>query len=96
MSDIFISYGREDQDLAERIARDLERSGLRVFHSKHLLPGEEWGPRLMREIERARYVLVLLSPSFFQSPWARRELETAASSEAEGGGADSSGPCSGD
>jgi len=82
--DVFISYSRENQDVADRIARDLADSGLQVFYDKDLVPGEAWGPRLEQQLRSARHILVLLSPSYVRSPWARRELEAAALSESEG------------
>lgn len=82
--DVFISYSRENREIADRIAQDLVRSGLHVFYDKQLLPGEAWGPRLEQQLRRAKHILVLLSPSYVRSPWARRELEAAALSESEG------------
>lgn len=82
--DVFISYSRENRDIADRIARDLASSGLEVSYDKDLVPGEAWGPRLEQQLRSASHILVLLSPSYVQSPWARRELEAAALSESEG------------
>ena len=82
--DVFISYSRENQEIADRIAEDLSRSGFHVFYDKDLVPGEAWGPRLEQQLRRARHILVLLSPSYVQSPWARKELEAAALSESRG------------
>lgn len=84
MSDVFISYSSENSDIAGRIAKDLTRLGLKVFYDKELIPGEAWASRLTQELKRAKYVLVLLSPSYIKSQWARRELEAAALAESEG------------
>ena len=85
MSDVFISYSSKDKEIAERIALDVKQLGLSVFYDKELVPGEVWGPRLAQELRRARYVLILLSPAYTESRWARRELEAAVLSEPEGG-----------
>lgn len=85
MSDVFISYSSEDRGIAEPIAQDLKRSGFSVFYDKELVPGEAWRARLAQELRRARYVLVLLSPAYVESRWARQELEAAVLSESEGG-----------
>lgn len=84
MSDVFISYARDNHEMADRLAEDLRRSGHRVFYDKELLPGEEWDSRLTAELRRARYVLILLSPAYVHSRSARLELEAAALLEAEG------------
>ena len=42
-SKVFISYAREDADSAERLYRDLVKSGLEPwFDKKSLLPGQRW------------------------------------------------------
>lgn len=82
--DVFISYSSENRDVANRIAQDLANSGFHVFYDKDLVPGEAWGPRLEQQLRGAKYILVLLSPSYVRSPWARKELEAAALSESEG------------
>lgn len=83
-ADVFISYSTRDRPIADRIAEDLSRSGLRVFYDKELVPGEAWGRRLEQQLRSAKYILVLLSPAYVSSKWARRELEIAALSESEG------------
>lgn len=85
MSDVFLSYSSTDRAIAENIAADVKRLGLKIFLDQELLPGEEWEPRLAHELRRAKYVLVLLSPAYIRSPWARRELEEAILSESQGG-----------
>lgn len=83
-ADVFISYSTQNRAIADRLAQDLARSGLRVFYDKELVPGEAWELRLEQQLRNARYILVLLSPAYVQSEWARRELEIAALSESEG------------
>jgi hypothetical protein len=84
MSDVFISYAHEDRPIAVRLAEDLSARGSKVFFDRDLVPGEEWSSRLAQELKRAKYVLVILSPSYVRSPSARRELEAAARVEWEG------------
>ena len=84
MSDIFISYSQKDREFAARIAGDLADVGLNVYCDKDLLPGDVWASRLAQEISKAKYVLLLLSPSYFRSEWARSELQMALVAESEG------------
>jgi hypothetical protein len=84
MSDVFISYSSKNRDVADRIREDLTQLGFKVFYDKELVPGESWAHRLAQELNRAKYILVLLSPSYVKSQGAARELEVAALSEAEG------------
>ena len=84
MSEVFISYSSRDRQFADRIAEDLTHLGVKVFYDKELVPGEAWAPRLAHELKRAKYVLVLLSPSYVKSQWAIKELEAAALAESEG------------
>jgi hypothetical protein len=83
-ADVFISYSNENRDIADQVAEDLRQAGIHVFYDKELVPGEAWGPRLEQQLRTAKYILVLLSPAYVRSEWARKELEIAALSELEG------------
>ena len=64
MNDIFISYAREDQSVAERLYLDLQSRGFKVWlDSKNLLPGSSWRLEIAQAIRDSRSVLVLLSNS---------------------------------
>lgn len=83
-SGVFISYARDDREIADRIAHDLTSSGVGVLYDRHLTPGDVWDAKLMDQIRDATHALVLLSPSYMRSPWARKELEAALLEESEG------------
>lgn len=85
MPQVFISYSKDDGKVAEHIADELRKAGVKVFDDRELAPGEDFEVRLAHELKRAAYVLLLLSPSYLKSPWASKELEAAALSESEGG-----------
>ncbi len=86
MNRVFISYSNDDRQIAERITEELKQSGVEVFDDHQLATGENLKSRLDHELRRATHVVVLLSPSYLSSNWARRELETATLWELRGGG----------
>jgi|GEM_PF-4365323 len=63
MSEIFISYSRKDEQWVSRLVSDLEREGWDVFYDRKLIPSQNFAEVLSREIERAKYFLVVLSPN---------------------------------
>jgi len=75
MADIFISYAREDNDVAKRIAAALSNRNWSVFWDRNILGGDDWRQKLTREVETARSVLVLWSPNSTVSRWVKEEAE---------------------
>ena len=73
VSDIFISYAREDEERIGRLVEALEKQGWSVFWDRQLLAGESFSKLLEREIGRARCVLVLWSSSALNSDWVAEE-----------------------
>lgn len=59
---VFLSYTREDKDLAEDLARLMAHRGASVFSDMDLRPADSWADVLRKEIESAS-ALVLLIPS---------------------------------
>jgi formylglycine-generating enzyme required for sulfatase activity len=74
MSDIFISYAREDASVADALARALRQLGWRVFVDRSAIPAgtrfDDWIDAALRE---TRCVLVLWSESSVNSEWVRNE-----------------------
>lgn len=63
-SKIFISYGKEDCEVARRIRADLESSGLEIWiDEEELLGGQDWKLEIRRAIGSAQVMLILLSNS---------------------------------
>lgn len=74
----FISYSRKDRDICDQIANHLLSRGLVVWiDSKAIDPGESWVDAIFRGLERADYVIVLISSNALQSSWVHKEVETA-------------------
>jgi WD40 repeat protein len=74
---VFLSYSREDQPYAERLARYLANCGLRVWFDRALGPGDPWVSVIERQINACAAVVVVVTPAAETSPWVRRELSLA-------------------
>lgn len=77
MADVFVSYARGDQPLAERIARHLIGAGFTAWWDGDLLPHESFANVIQQEIQGARAVLVIWSETGARSQWVRAEAELA-------------------
>lgn len=84
MSDVFISYSRNDSQFVSRLARNLEAAGLAVFFDQLIDAGASWADTLSKAIESARYLLVVLSPEALTSQWMRQEMIVGLQREAQG------------
>jgi hypothetical protein len=78
MSDVFISYSREDRAEAEALASVLLDRGLSVFWDRNIIVGEAFEEVIEREIGQARTVVVLWSTRSVSSNWVRAEAAEAA------------------
>jgi hypothetical protein len=77
MSDIFISYAREDQARAERLAHAFEELGWSTFWDRRIPPGSTWEEYIGKELEEARCIIVLWSAESVNSHWVRDEAAEA-------------------
>lgn len=74
MADVFISYTREDRDIAAGIARLLSETGVSVFiDEKSIKPGASFPKVIDRELKSARAVIALWSPLSLSRPWVTQE-----------------------
>lgn len=73
MSDVFISYAREDRARAEQIARGLTSMGLECFWDTEIPPGQTWSDYIEGKLGAARAVVVLWSQHSTKSQWVREE-----------------------
>lgn len=73
MADIFLSYARPDLEVARGVAEDLEAEGYSVFFDQHIGVGENWDALIESEIEDAKCVVVLWSPTSRTREWVRNE-----------------------
>lgn len=77
MSDIFVSYKKDDRAIAERLVAALRAAGKEVWWDDALTPHEAWDAMIERQIAAARTVIVLWSPRSIQSDWVRSEAHYA-------------------
>lgn len=73
MTDVFISYAREDGAQAERIARGLEAMGLSVFWDNEIPPGQTWADYIEDKLNQCTVAVVLWSQHSTKSQWVREE-----------------------
>lgn len=77
VADIFISYAREDREIAESLSRALERIGWEVWWDPVIPTGMSFSEVIEAELDVARCVIVLWSESAASSRWVKREAAYA-------------------
>ena len=75
MSDIFLSYNKQDREKVGTIVLALEREGWNVFWDPEILAGVNWREKLKCEIDSARCVVVIWSAASENSQWVLDEAE---------------------
>lgn len=74
MSDVFISYAREDTARAADIHRMLSEIGVSVFLDQKSIPAGSSFPEIIdRELKSAKAVVALWSPHSLTRPWVKQE-----------------------
>jgi hypothetical protein len=76
-TDIFISYSREDREIARRFAVGLSDEGFRVWWDAALHSGETFDEVIEEQLRAAKAVVVLWSPRSVKSRWVRAEATLA-------------------
>lgn len=74
---VFLSYAREDVNEIERLAGALQKEGLTVWLDKTGVKSGNWKERVTSGLNRARALVVLLSPAALSSDAVRKELAFA-------------------
>jgi tetratricopeptide (TPR) repeat protein len=77
MADVFVSYARGDQRLAQTVAKHLTDGGFTVWWDTELLPHNRFATEIEDQIRAAHAVLVIWSRTAATSPWVRAEAELA-------------------
>ena len=72
-ADVFVSYKREDVEIARRIVEALRESGISVWWDDGITPRQSWDTEIEQAISAASTVLVLWSPRSVTSDWVRTE-----------------------
>jgi hypothetical protein len=75
---VFLSYSSKDRETVAAIATAYASAGVEHFWDRaSLKSGEEWSPRLRKEIERADLFHVCWSKNAAASEWVKKETEHA-------------------
>jgi hypothetical protein len=70
---VFVSYAREDRDIAKLLADDLARNGLTVWRDTEIRPGRDFNSEIDAALDTAACVIVIWSAHSVGSTWVRAE-----------------------
>ena len=74
---VFISYSREDAEIAHQVTEILERGGHRPWIDNQLVPGQRWKDKIEQAIDDCDAFLFLLSPRALNSEYCQWEYSVA-------------------
>jgi len=77
MTDIFISYAREDRERARTVAGALQSRGWSVWWDRDVKAGQAFDQVIEHELETAKSVVVLWSKDSITSDWVKGEAAAA-------------------
>ncbi|HEX5961882.1 MAG TPA: TIR domain-containing protein [Rhodanobacteraceae bacterium] len=78
MADVFVSYARADKARVAPLVAAIEANGWSVWWDPEISPGEEFDDQIDAEIDAAKAVLVVWTPTSVASRWVRGEAREAA------------------
>ena len=73
MSDIFISYKKEDAGRVIRLVEALRAEGFDVWWDHGIQAGSEWDKSIHRELHAAKVVIAVWSENSVHAPWVKEE-----------------------
>ena len=75
---VFLSYARKDEALANAVAQQLKSRGVDVWVDREQVrSGEDWARAIDEAIAKSDAMIALLSPNTFSSALVRTEIERA-------------------
>ena len=77
MTNIFLSYDREDLPTARKLAAALEQSGHSVWWDRHIKGGSQYADEIEKALDESEKVIVPWSAHSIASAWVRDEATTA-------------------
>jgi len=77
MAEIFLSYAKEDRDVARKMAALLEQAGWSVWWDRRIPAGRTWRDVLEGALRDMRCMVVLWSSHSIESDWVKEEAEEA-------------------
>jgi len=85
--DVFLSHSAKDRAFVTRLAEDLAKSGLRVWLDQwHIKAGDSFAQAIEEAMMASRFLVVVMSPDYFQSAWTKQEWQSGLAEEFDAGG----------
>jgi adenylate cyclase len=78
MADVFVSYARSDKARVAPLVAAIEAKGWSVWWDPEITPGQQFDDQIEAEIDAAKAVLVIWTPTSVASRWVRGEAREAA------------------
>jgi adenylate cyclase len=78
MADVFVSYARADKARVAPLVAAIEAKGWSVWWDPEISPGREFDDEIDTELQAAKAVLVVWTPTSVASRWVRGEARDAA------------------
>lgn len=78
MADVFVSYARSDKARVAPLVAAIEAKGWSVWWDPEIVPGQEFDDQIDAEIDEAKAVVVVWTPTSVASRWVRGEAREAA------------------
>lgn len=80
--DVFISHSAKDREFVTALASDLVQSGLNVWLDQwNIKVGDSFAQAIDEAIKESRFLLIVMSPDYFQSTWTRQEWQYGLANE---------------
>lgn len=77
MADVFISYCRQERPLTAELAAQLMGRGHSVWWDTDLLPHQNFRNEIDRQLDLAKAVVIIWTPTSMKSEWVRAEADHA-------------------
>jgi TIR domain len=75
---VFLSYSKDDGEVAKALATRLTVAGLELWDpAEALFPGDNWALRIGQALQESDAMIVLVSPNSMKSEAVRQEIEYA-------------------
>jgi TIR domain len=72
---VFVSYAREDEPYKNDLVKQLnvleDQGVISSWHDGLLVAGEQWNETIVKQVNAARIILLLISPDFMNSQYIR-------------------------
>jgi len=78
MADVFVSYARSDKARVAPLVAALEAQGWSVWWDPEIEAGQQFDDQIEAELDAAKAVLVVWTPTSVASRWVRGEAREAA------------------